>query len=137
MRITLDTNQFVRALMRPPELATFVMAWQAKRFTVVSSPQLLQEYEIVLQYPKIAELIFPELRRVVLTQLASEIELVDLPEIPAICRDPDDDRLIACAVVGGADVIVSGDDDLLALERVGDVPILTATQFLDMLRQGN
>ena len=64
MRITIDTNQFVRALMRPPELATFVMAWQARRFTVVCSQELLQEYETVLRYPKIAELIYPELRRV-------------------------------------------------------------------------
>lgn len=40
MRITLDTNQFLRALMRPPELATFVMAWQARRFTVVCSNSL-------------------------------------------------------------------------------------------------
>ena len=63
-------------------------------------------------------------------------EVVDLPEtFPRICRDPDDDRLIACAVVGEADVIVSGDNDLLALERVGDIPILTAAQFLEMLEQ--
>ena len=61
-----------------------------------------------------------------------------MPEtIPRICRDPDDDRLIACAVVGEADVIVSGDNDLLALERVGDIPILTAAQFLEILQQGN
>jgi putative PIN family toxin of toxin-antitoxin system len=44
-------------------------------------------------------------------------KVVDLAEtIPVICRDPDDDRLIACAVVGEADLIASGDGDLLALE---------------------
>lgn len=37
MRITLDTNQLVRALMRPPELAVFLMAWEARRFTIVAS----------------------------------------------------------------------------------------------------
>jgi hypothetical protein len=37
MRITLDTNQLVRALMRPPELATFVMAWEARRFNILHS----------------------------------------------------------------------------------------------------
>ena len=40
MRIILDTNQLLRALMRPPELATFIMAWQAHYFTIVCSPQL-------------------------------------------------------------------------------------------------
>jgi predicted nucleic acid-binding protein len=59
---------------------------------------------------------------------------VELPEsIPSICRDPDDDVFIACAVAGDADVIVSGDHDLLDLEQVGDIPILTAAAFLDLL----
>jgi len=45
--------------------------------------------------------------------------------------------VIACAVVGEADLIVSGDDDLLTLNRVGDISILTAAQFLETLEQGN
>ena len=53
--------------------------------------------------------------------------------IPSISRDPDDDRVIACAVAGRADVIVSGDNDLLDLEQVGGIPILTAAQFLARL----
>lgn len=57
--------------------------------------------------------------------------------IPRISRDPDNDRVIASAVVGEADVIVSGDEDLLVLERAGGIPILTATQFLEMLHQGS
>ena len=61
-------------------------------------------------------------------------EVVELPDtIPRTCRDPDDDRVIACAVVGEADLIVSGDDDLLALEQVGGMPIVSATQFLEVL----
>jgi predicted nucleic acid-binding protein len=48
MRITLDTNQLVRALMRPPQLATFVMAWQSRRFSVVASQLLLDEYQKVI-----------------------------------------------------------------------------------------
>ena len=63
MRITLDTNQLVRALVRPPELATFVMAWEVRRFSLVCSPSLLEEYERVLAYPDIASLIYPELLR--------------------------------------------------------------------------
>ncbi len=58
-------------------------------------------------------------------------QVVDLPEsIPQVCRYPDDDRVIACAVVGEADVIVSGDRHLLALEQVGRILIQSATQFL-------
>ena len=69
MRITLDTNQLVRALMRPPELATFIMAWQERRFTVVCSTPLLDEYQRVLDYPDVTEMIYSELRRTFFTQL--------------------------------------------------------------------
>lgn len=84
MRIALDTNQLIRALMRPPQLATFIMAWQENRFTVVCSRPLLDEYLLVLEYPAIAELIYPELRRVFFAQLRPELEMISLPEIPAV-----------------------------------------------------
>jgi predicted nucleic acid-binding protein len=61
-------------------------------------------------------------------------EVVELPEsVPPIRRDPDDDWVIACAVVREADFIVSGDRDLLALERVGQIPVLSAAQLLATL----
>jgi uncharacterized protein len=47
-----------------------------------------------------------------------------------ICRDPDDDRLIEAAQEAGADVIVTGDQDLLTLGRVGKIQVLTPRQFL-------
>ena len=138
MRITIDTNQFVRALMRPPELATFVMAWEARRFTAVCSEELLQEYEAVLRYPQIAELIYPELRRVFLTQLASEMEIVELPETRAICRDPDDDKVIATAVYGRVDYLLTADEDLRAepvasVLRLAGIELTTIDDLLEML----
>ena len=52
MRVVLDTNQLVAALLRPPELATFVMAWESARFTVVVSPELIDEYLHVPAYQR-------------------------------------------------------------------------------------
>lgn len=74
--------------------------------------KLLAEYQLVLQYPQIAELIYPELRRIFLTQLAHEMEMVELPEIPAICRDPDDDKVIATAIFGEVHFLLTTDQDL-------------------------
>ena len=48
-----------------------------------------------------------------------------------ICRDPDDDKFIECAVCAKAVYIVSGDKDLLVLERYGDVEIITAKDFCE------
>ncbi len=59
-------------------------------------------------------------RRVVVTGL-----------IKGICRDPNDDFILECAVVGGADLIVTGDKDLLSLARYENIRIVTARQDLD------
>lgn len=140
MRAVLDTNLLVSYLLthRPP-IATLIDDLLAKDgFVMVTAPELLAELDRVLTYPKLQRYYTDEERTRFVALVMALGEVVDLPEtIPRICRDPDDDRLIACAVVGEADVIVSGDNDLLALERVGDIPILTAAQFLAMLEQGS
>lgn len=119
MRVVLDTNQLVAALLRPPELATFVMAWESARFTVVASSELIAEYLHVLAYPEIASLIYPELLRTFQSHLLQDIELVEPPETPRVCRDPDDDKVIAAAIYGLADFILTVDKDLIAPEVEG------------------
>jgi putative PIN family toxin of toxin-antitoxin system len=103
---------------------------------LVTAPGLLAELDRVLSYPKQQRYYCGEahLRFVALVMALGDV--VELPEvIPRISRDPDDDQVIVCAVAGQADVIVSGDDDLLPLERVGGIPILTAAQFLDLFSE--
>ncbi|MEI2689101.1 MAG: putative toxin-antitoxin system toxin component, PIN family [Anaerolineae bacterium] len=116
MRVVLDTNQLVAALMRPPELATFIMAWESARFTVVASPAMIDEYRHVLAYPEIALLIYPELLRAFTSHLLGDIELVEPPETLRVCRDPDDDKVVAAAIYGLADYILTVDEDLMAPE---------------------
>lgn len=99
-----------------------------------------------------AELILPlpaldELRRVLrmklrldtesVTAIAALVEelsssLADAPaEVPAVCGDPDDDRIIAAAVAAGADVLVSGDQrHVLPLMRVGRMRIMRPQDVL-------
>jgi len=113
MRIALDTNQLVAALVRPPALATFLMAWESARFTVVASSALIDEYLRVLDYPDIARLIDREVARTFHSHLLEDIELIEPPETPPICRDPDDDKVIAVAIYGMVDYILTVDKDLL------------------------
>ena len=138
MRVVLDTNQLVAALVRPPELATFMMAWESARFTVVASPALIDEYLHVLAYPEIASLVYPELLRAFRSHLLEDIELVEPPEVPRICRDPDDDKVVAAAIYGLADFILTVDLDLMApevaviLEQMG-ISITTGAHLIRLL----
>ena len=57
-------------------------------------------------------------------------ELVDITERIAACRDPKDDKFLELAVSGKADLIVSGDGDLLDLNPFREIPILTPAGFV-------
>jgi putative PIN family toxin of toxin-antitoxin system len=54
-------------------------------------------------------------------------------QLKVVVDDPDDDKVIECAVVGKADYIVTGDRHLLALGQYGNISIVKATQFISIL----
>lgn len=51
-----------------------------------------------------------------------------------VCRDPKDDFVLACGLAAHANLIVSGDNDLLVLQSFKNIPIVTAAQALGMMR---
>jgi putative PIN family toxin of toxin-antitoxin system len=133
MQVVFDTNVLVSYLLthRPP-IATLIDVHVAREDIVpVTAAELLAELDRVLRYPRLQRYISEEERTRFVALLMALSKVVELPDtIPQICRDPEDDRVIACAVVGDADVIVSGDDDLLVLDRVGEVVVLSPAQLL-------
>ena len=50
-----------------------------------------------------------------------------------VCRDPDDNKFISCAIDGQCYYIVSGDKDLLTLKQYRDVKIVTVSEFFELL----
>ncbi|MBT3392308.1 MAG: putative toxin-antitoxin system toxin component, PIN family [Chloroflexi bacterium] len=136
MRAVFDTNLFVSYLLshRPPIATLLDVHLVQDNFMLLTAPPLLLELERVLDYPKLKRYYAEEEKKRFLALLGAVSKIVALPEaIPSISRDPDDDWVIACAVVGKADFIVSGDKDLLELDQIDEIKILTPAQFLEIL----
>lgn len=69
----------------------------------------------------------------VLADYLQVVELIEPVNIPPTSRDPDDDAILACALAAHADLIVSGDADLLVLKQFQAIPIVTAAQAIQRI----
>jgi predicted nucleic acid-binding protein len=118
MRIVLDTNVLVSAALNKNPCREWRRSFGAAR----------RLFEIVAR-PYFASLIDPD-TQAWLKRLMAAAELVTITERVAACRDPTDDKFLELAVNGHADPIVSGDDDLLALNPFRDIPIVTPAMFV-------
>jgi putative PIN family toxin of toxin-antitoxin system len=141
MRALLDTNVFVSYLLTPQETGSIRLifrAFEIGQFTLLLPQQLFIEInEVVNNRPQLAHRIVPERFnrfREKLRSLAEVIPIID-ETIPRLTRDHKDDYLIAYAVVGEADYLVTGDKDLLVLGSVGGVTIVTPVYFANLLTQ--
>jgi putative PIN family toxin of toxin-antitoxin system len=136
LKALLDTNQLVSSLLSAQGLQRqLVDAWRARAFVLLVAPGQAEEVADVLTRPKIARKyrITPEDRQTFLALLHAEAFLLPAEAAPGVCRDPDDDYLLGCAAAGGADYVVTGDDDLLVVGRYRDVAIVNAREFLALL----
>ncbi len=139
MNLVLDTNIVVSGILwhGPPHvLLERVFRGEATAWTCAElHAELLQ----VLNYPKLRDLLAardldPAKIGERYAALCRWVRATPLPQ--PICRDPQDDRVLACALSARVDAVVSGDDDLLSLRAVENIPILPTTECLRRLVAG-
>ncbi len=136
MRTAFDTNVLVDYLLihRPPIATLIDQHLRSGAFTLVTAPELLAELDQALAYPKLQRYYTEAERKRFVALLMALSQVVHLPDtLPRICRDPEDDKVIACAVVADAGWIVSGAHDLLMLKQAGKIRIVTPSAFLERL----
>lgn len=140
MRVLADTNVLISFLLSPGEggaIRAIFRAFVNDQFTLLLPEQLLSELIASAQNkPRLAKRISAEqLSRftALLVESAERIAEIEYP-IPAVVRDPDDDFVLAYALVGTADYLVTGDRDLLVLnDQIAGLTILTPAQFAALL----
>jgi putative PIN family toxin of toxin-antitoxin system len=105
--------------------------------TLIVSTELLDELETRLARPKFNKYLDQSRRRVFVADLALGAIQVELPGLVKVCRDPDDDKLLETALIGRANCLVTGDQDLLVLHPFQHIPILTPASFLAAVSPAN
>lgn len=131
-RIVLDTNVLVSSLLNKQSLPYLLYrAWDEGKYTLVTSPEQLEELERVLCYPKLKKYINDSQATILVTGLWNHAEVVsELPDVE-YSNDPTDNRIIATAIAGKSTYLVTGDKrDLLHLVIVEGVKIVTVRQML-------
>ncbi len=137
MRVVLDTNVIISAAISPTSPpAQIHLAWNQDRFELLVSPDLLAEYRRALGYERVRERHRKSDHE--LDELVRDYELAGVlvePEeqLAIITADPDDNRVLECAVAGGASHIVSGDRHLLGLGSYEEILILDPRAFVTLL----
>lgn len=138
--VVLDTNLIVSGVLQPQGLPNRVLnSWLDHAFVVISSPSLAAETTDVLSRPSLRDrfkLNTAFVGRILAAIADALVQPIPLDMLPVRCRDPKDDPVLACALGGNADFIVSGDADLLELDRhpaLGKLRIVTPRAFLELL----
>lgn len=135
MRIVLDTNVLVSALISPSGAPHELLErWEAGQFTLVTSAEQSDELRRVLAYPKLQLRIDSERAARLVSNLQHVAAMAEnLPQVSA-SRDASDNVIIASAMAGQASYLVTGDkSDLLQLVAIGDVSMVSPRRMIEIL----
>jgi len=130
-----DVNIHVSALIKPDGHSAQILD-RIGEFVSYTSESMLKDTERALHYDRI-------LRKYQLTEEAvaqylqrlrrSHAVVTGAYEVHGVAPDPDDDKIIACALDAGADYIITGDPHLLNLKQYRGIQIITPRAFLEIL----
>ncbi|NLK46947.1 MAG: putative toxin-antitoxin system toxin component, PIN family [Treponema sp.] len=135
MNIVIDTNIVASALFfggKPLELIRLLLN---KNIKAAASAAIILEYNSTIEH--LLKRYNGNHIKVPLLQIVSAMKIIPETDNIHICRDPDDDKFISCAVDSNAQYIVSGDKDLLVLEKYSNIEIVTITQFFNRWNKKN
>ena len=137
MKLVVDINVLVSGSLWRGNPSRLVDALLDGSATLCASASVLAEFEEVIQRAKFRARLEQKGRSAqeIISRFRAAAQVVEGPSIPvpSTLRDPDDIHVLACAMGACADAIVTGDNDLLAMETFEGISILSVRQALDKL----
>jgi putative PIN family toxin of toxin-antitoxin system len=129
-RVVVDTNALVSRLLIPGSVPGRVVRKAVEEADLLVSEETLDELTEVLARSKFDSYVTLSERQEFIRHLGRVAELVPIIQTVRVCRDPRDNKFLALALSGAADVIVTGDDDLLVLDPFRGIAIRTPACYL-------
>ncbi len=130
-RFVIDTNVLISALLFKSSVPFRGLELAEKQGIILYSEATLKELERVLNRSKFDKYLSQEERRVFLLKFVTASQLVNITETIAVCRDEKDNKFLELAVSGNANMIITGDLDLLVLNPFQSIEILTPDMLVD------
>jgi len=128
-RIVIDSNTYVSRLLAPGSVPARAVDRAMNEAVLLLSDAALKELADVLARRKFAHYFTPAERTIFLSLLADVVTLVPIVQRIEVCRDPKDDKFLELALNGEADLIITGDKDLLTLDPFHGIRIMTPAQY--------
>ncbi|MBI5700904.1 putative toxin-antitoxin system toxin component, PIN family [Candidatus Saganbacteria bacterium] len=127
-RILLDTNIYISAILFGGKLKEIIELARNEKIELLISEYILWEIRKILKYKfKIPDSRLNIIERDILA-LSKIVEVSSVVDL--VTEHPADNLIVACAIDGKADVLITGDKHILILKKQGNIHILTAYQFL-------
>jgi putative PIN family toxin of toxin-antitoxin system len=129
-RVVIDTNVLISGLFATTSTPALAVEKAITKAQLVATTQTLRELlETVLQ-PKFDRYVSRERRDALLQRVAALVEIIEVVQHVRASRDPKDDKFLEAAVNGRANVLLTGDRDLLDLNPFRGVAIVTPAEYL-------
>lgn len=129
-RVVIDTNVLISGLFSTTSKPALALDRALTTGQLVATRDTLLELIDKLLSPKFDRYVARERRDALLLRLAPLVEIVEVVQHVRASRDPKDDKFLEAAVNGRADVIVTGDKDLLDLNRFRGIAILAPADYV-------
>lgn len=131
-RIVIDTNTYVSRLLSPGSVPARAVDRAMEQALLLLSDATLEELDEVLSRPKFNPYVTLNERTTFVNLLIGVATLVPIVQQIRACRDPKDDKFLELALNGEADLIVTGDKDLLTLNPFHRIAIVTPAAYLKL-----
>jgi putative PIN family toxin of toxin-antitoxin system len=129
MRLVIDTNIWISALISPPFYRYIKNIITSKNVKIFCSEILFEEIKDTAKKSKLLKYFTPRDADDLVQQLYYISEIIVVQSVIEICRDPKDNFLLALAKDGNADYLITGDKDLLVLKKYGKTKIITINEL--------